>query len=339
MQLPWPARPEKRDCVDDIETLSYLNDKKENAEMNYGEVLSRAWQIIWKHKALWIFGILAGCGNVGGSSSNVSYQFTEGDLSPAMQNYFQQFERIPDWQVAGLIGIAILVTLVLVLLAIFLSTMGRIGMIRGTQQADAGAARLSFGELFRGSLTFFWRVFLLNLLIGLVVFVVVFVAVIVAIAGTVLTLGLGILCLLPLLCLIIPLSWLLYVLIEQANIAIVVENLGVIEGWRRGWQVFKENLGTMIVMGLILYLGVALIGGLIIGIPVILFVLPALVAGLLGGESAFGSGLLVAGLCFVMYLPVWIVLNGILTSYIESAWTLTYLRLTGRKAALEPVSA
>jgi hypothetical protein len=59
----------------------------------------------------------------------------------------------------------------------------------------------------------------------------------------------------------------------------------------------------------------------------------------LGGESAFGSGLLVAGLCFVMYLPVWIVLNGILTSYIESAWTLTYLRLTGRKAALEPVSA
>ena len=28
---------------------------------DFGDVLSRAWQIIWKHKVLWIFGILAGC--------------------------------------------------------------------------------------------------------------------------------------------------------------------------------------------------------------------------------------------------------------------------------------
>ena len=34
--------------------------------MNYSEILSRAWQIIWKHKVLWIFGILAGCANSGG---------------------------------------------------------------------------------------------------------------------------------------------------------------------------------------------------------------------------------------------------------------------------------
>jgi hypothetical protein len=307
--------------------------------MNYGEVLSRAWQIIWKHKALWIFGILAGCGNVGGSSSNVSYSFSEQDLTPAMENFLRGFERIPDWQIALLVGIGIVVMVVLVLLAVFLTTIGRIGVIRGTQQADEGATRLAFGQLFRKCLPYFWRVFFLNLLIGLVVVVIVFVGIILGMVGTVFTLGLALLCLIPLLCLVVPLSWLLFVLVEQANIAIVVENTSLIEGWRRGWQVFKDNLGTMIVMGLILYLGVALIGGLIIGFPVILFVLPALVAGLLGGESAFGSGLLVAGLCFVMYLPVLIVLNGILTSYIESAWTLTYLRLTGRKAALEPVSA
>ena len=32
---------------------------------NFGEVLTRAWQIIWKHKVLWIFGFLAGCGQGG----------------------------------------------------------------------------------------------------------------------------------------------------------------------------------------------------------------------------------------------------------------------------------
>ena len=33
---------------------------------NFGEVLTRAWQIIWKHKVLWIFGILASCARGGG---------------------------------------------------------------------------------------------------------------------------------------------------------------------------------------------------------------------------------------------------------------------------------
>ena len=33
---------------------------------NFGEILTRAWQITWKYKVLWIFGILAGCTNGGG---------------------------------------------------------------------------------------------------------------------------------------------------------------------------------------------------------------------------------------------------------------------------------
>jgi hypothetical protein len=43
------------------------------------------------------------------------------------------------------------------------------------------------------------------------------------------------------------------------------------------------------------------------------------------------SGLLIAGLCFAAYQPVLILLNGILTAYIQSAWTLTYMRLTAPK--------
>lgn len=34
---------------------------------NFGEALTRAWQIIWKHKILWVFGILASCGRGGGN--------------------------------------------------------------------------------------------------------------------------------------------------------------------------------------------------------------------------------------------------------------------------------
>jgi hypothetical protein len=34
-------------------------DQGGNMNFDFGKVLSRSWQIIWKHKVLWIFGILA----------------------------------------------------------------------------------------------------------------------------------------------------------------------------------------------------------------------------------------------------------------------------------------
>lgn len=302
--------------------------------MDFGEVLTRAWQIIWKYKVLWIFGILAGCSNPYGSET-INYSFRGYDIPPGIDNFGWQLERMPDWQIFALIGVAILVVLVLALVAIFLTTIGRIGMIRGTQQAEQGAAGFSFGELFSGSLPYFWRVFLLNLLAGLVSFAAIMFLVILFAFGAFLTFGLALICLIPLICLLVPLFWLLYVYLEQANIAIVVDNLSIMDGLRRGWQVFTDNLGTMIIMGLILYVGVALIGGMIIGAPLFLIAVPALGGLFLGRDSALWGGLLIAGLCFVAYLPVLILLNGILTSYIESAWTLTYMRLTGRPTASE----
>lgn len=309
--------------------------------MNFGEVLSKAWQIVWKHKVLWLFGILASCSNASGGSGgsgNLRWSFSRGELPPQMQMYLDQIERIPEWQIVVIVGIALLVILILVVLAVFLSTIGRIGIIRGTQQADKGEARLTFGQLFRESLPYFWRVFLLNLLIGLAIAVIVFLFAVLVIIGAVLTLGIALLCLIPMVCLLVPLFWLVSVFIEQANIAIVVENLGIMDGLRRGWTVFRDNLGTMIVMGLILFLGVGLIGGLIIALPVFLIVIPAVSGAIIGTERAIGGGLLVAGLCFVAYLPVLLVLNGILTSYIESAWTLTFMRLTSAPRALEPLA-
>lgn len=304
--------------------------------MDYGEVLSRAWQIIWKHKVLWIFGILAGCSS-SGNSGNISYSFS-GDNAPRWaQDLSRQIERVPDWQIAVWIGIAILVILVLVILAVFLSTIGRIGVIQGVKRSEQGEAGMSFGELFSGSLPYFWRVFLLNLLVGLGYAVVVFLLVILFTLGAVVTLGVGLICLIPLICLLIPISWLLFVYLEMANAAIVVDDVGIMDGLQRGWRVFTNHIGPMIVMGLILLIGVSLIGGLIIGAPLFLIAVPALGGLMVGAENAMRGGLLIAGLCFVIYLPVLIVLNGILTSFIKSSWALTYMRLSGRPTAIEPI--
>ena len=301
--------------------------------MDIGDVLSRAWQIIWKHKVLWVFGILAGCANGGGGGgggSNYSRP-SEGDF-PGKQPFEQFFGNFSEQQIWGLIAIAILVLLVLAVLVIFLGTIGRIGLIRGTVQAEGGAASLSFGELFSGSMPYFWRVFGLSLLVGLVILVAGALFAVLAISGTVATLGLGLLCLIPLVCVLIPVVWFISVIVEQASIAIVVENLGVIDGLKRGWEVVRLNLGTMIIMALILVLGVGFIGGLIIALPILFIVVPAIIGVAAESLRALGGGLLLAGVCFLAYLPVLLVLNGILHSYIETAWTLTFMRLTGKPA-------
>ena len=304
--------------------------------MNVGEVLSKAWQIIWKHKVLWIFGILASCSNgSGGSNASSSFQSDGSEFSSGVETFFNQ---TPDWQLI-MIGVVIfLVILVLVLLAIFLGTMGKIGLIRGTQQADQDAeVKLTFGELFSGSMPYFWRVFLLNLLVGLAVFLTVMVFIVFAILGTVATLGIGLICLIPLICLLIPVAWFVNVVVEQSSIAIVVENLGIMDGLKRGWEIVKANAGTMIVMWLILVLGITTVGGLIIAIPLIMSVGTAVVPLILGGEEAIMSSLILAGICFVAYLPVLIVLSGILRSYVGSAWTLTYMRLTSPPMPMDEV--
>jgi len=293
--------------------------------MDYGEVLSRAWQIIWKHKVLWIFGILASC-----ASSNNGSGFTGSGSSWQTSQFPNQIEstvtQIPDWQIVFFIGMIFLVVLVLVFLAIFLGTIGRIGLIRGTMQADRDVEKLSFGELFSGSMPYFWRVFLLNFLVGL--------AMVAAIFALLLSI-----CLAPLVCLMIPVAWAVSVILEQASVAIVVEELGIMDGLKRGWEVVRLNPGPVILMWLILVLGVGLIGGLIIAMPLILTIGPV-IAGIITGIIAEGawpilSGLAFAAICFVAYLPFLIVLSGILRSYVGSAWTLTFMRLTAPAAQLE----
>jgi hypothetical protein len=218
-----------------------------------------------------------------------------------------------------IIAVFILFILLLVVISVFLGTIGRIGLIRGTYQAERGDQHLVFGELFSGSMPYFWRVFGLSLLIVLIAMVI-FIPL--ALFG-VITAGIGFICLLPLICLLIPAMWALSVVIEQANAAIVIENLGIGDGVRKGWEVVRSNPGPMIVLALIIFIGSGVIGFLF-ALPIIAAVLP-----LVFGAASNSSGALWTGVaCIALYVPILLVLNGLLTAYMQSVWALTYMRLT-----------
>lgn len=304
--------------------------------MDFGNILSRAWQIIWKHKVLWIFGILAGCGSAGGS--NTGYNFPRGENAQfGGERLAQFFERIPEWQIALFVIILLLIIIALTVLTVFLSTMGKIGLIRGTYQAEQGKEKLIFGELFSNSVRYFWRVFLLNLIVGLVVAVLVILITVAYVGATIATFGILGICLLPVLCLLIPLGWLLNLIVEQSIIAIVLEDRGISDGFQRGWQVFSKNIGSYLLMGLIL-LVIGLVVNAVLGLPMLFIFGPAIVGAVLGTQRLLAGGLLYGVICCAVYAPILLLASGILTAYIHSAWTLTFMRLTGKKpeASLEP---
>jgi hypothetical protein len=297
---------------------------------NFGEVLTRAWQIIWKHKVLWIFGILASCARGGGGGSsgggNSGYRTGSGD-TPFSTG---QFERIMN-QVGNFLEnnwwiiIAVIVGIILLALVFyFLGMMGRIGLIKGTALADKGAEHLVFGELWSESMPFFWRVFGLNFLVGLAFLIILIPLIVISVA----TLGAALICLFPIFCLLIPISWVVSVVLEQAQNAIVLEDLSMLDGFKRGWEIVKVNAVPMIIMVLILGIGSAILG-VIVALPLIIAVIPIFIGMVTSQQSL--TPFYIALACCAVYMPVLIFFNGVLTAYIQTAWTLTYLRLSQPK--------
>ncbi|MGD8402753.1 MAG: hypothetical protein PVJ21_03765 [Anaerolineales bacterium] len=304
---------------------------------NFGEILTRAWQITWQYKVLWIFGILAGCssgGGGGGGGGNTGFSTGPSDFNvpPEIERFISQMADFVSWVEDNLwlfIALMVLVFLVIFLISLFLGTIGRIGLIKGSYQAEIGAESLAFGELFSTSMTYFWRVFGLSFLIGLAFFLIL----IPFILFGVLTAGVALLCLLPLICAFIPLGFAVAIIIEQANRAIVLEDLGIFDGLKRGWEIARSNIGSLLVMGLILF-GITFVTGLIIAIPIFIVVFPTIFAFAMGKGQSF-TPLYVALACICLYIPVSWLLNGVVTTFSQSAWTLTYMRLTQTPEAQE----
>jgi hypothetical protein len=324
--------------------------------MDYGEVLSKAWKIVWKYKVLWIFGVLAslgqGGGGGGGGGSNGSNfsngnngfnppDFRQGDFNfmpPELQQGFENFSNtvsnIP-WYVWVMIVLGVLV---IGLVFWLLSMVGKIGLVIGTKLADEGEEKLPFAALLSKVWPYFFKFLLLELLIcaaGLVLGLVIAIPIIVV---AVFTLGIGLICLIPML---IVVGLLVSVLINQAEVALVTDDLGVIDSIKAAWNVFRANFWSYVVMALILGV-LGFIAGIIIALPFILVLLPPLIAmaangftGFEGLQSSLTASLI---LCCCLLPIVWLA-SGILTAYVQSAWTLTYLRLKQPKQSAPVVVA
>lgn len=332
-----------------------------NISINISEVLLKAWKITWKFKVLWLFGILASFGSSrgnfnggsnGGGGRNTG-NFNNGDLPEP----FKQFQNM-NWQESigsflSQYGIIILIVIsllcVLSFFFYFLGVMGKTALIKGAHKADLGAEKLGFGELWGESLRYFWRMLGLSLLVSVPIFIVVVILLVVLFVGVVGFAGNGessgaavggllaaLAVFIPAICCLGIVSIFVNLIVEQAKNALVIEDLGVIESLRRGWNIFRRSFLTIILISILLYV-ISIVVSFIVAIPMLLALAPALASiFMLATKSADTAvalaPLALAGICFVAYLPVLLILQGVEQTYNQSALTLTYLRLTAPAA-------
>jgi hypothetical protein len=126
----------------------------------------------------------------------------------------------------------------------------------------------------------------------------------------------------------IPLSWVMMAVVEQAQNAIVLEDLSMLDGFKRGWEIVKANAVSVVVMMLILGIGSAILS-LVIALPMIAAVAPLIVGAAKLQQSL--TPVYITAACCVIYFPILLTFNGVLSAYIQTAWTLTYLQFTRPK--------
>ena len=311
--------------------------------MNYSEVFSKAWKIVWKFKALWIFGILSSCarassgggGGSSGGSGGSSNLFGSGPglaspnvvLPKQVYQWYLQFQHAWDsepWGVFLIIMVIFFVVLALVVLSLFLGVLGRVGVARGAWLADDGEEKLNFSRIFNESKPYYWRVFLFFLLLFTVSIAVGGLVAIPILLVVIFTFGLGLIFLIPLL---IVAAFAITILIEQTIVAIVGEDLGVFAGIERAWNLLLSKPWPQVVMGLATTLGQIAVMFVLV-IPIFLILLPFLISIFFQTEQVIGIGAIISGAGFVLYLPFMILASGVMYAYIGSLWALTFKRLT-----------
>lgn len=283
---------------------------------SFGEVLTKAWKITWKHKALWGAAIVM---------TFVIYlimplMFAPWFMIMAEGDPTRWFDNPLPWILMGAGFILMMVISYGVMPFI------RSALIVGALKAERGAEKVSFREIFSDGRAFYLRLLGVMLLYGLATILVAALFSGIQIIGTILTMGVASLCLTPLSFLMYPFMFAAMAWMELAESAVVVDGLGVMDAIRRGWETMRVNKMNVFIIALIVYVGIWMVTMLVM-VPFLLPMFFAPVFFIEGGELS-NRLLWGAGIWMALFIPIMTFVQGISMVFVKTSWLLTYLRLT-----------
>jgi hypothetical protein len=301
--------------------------------MDYGAVLGRAWDITWRWKVLWVLGFLASLGRALAWSGNSRYGFNE------RSGWGTTYGPSVAPRIVGLL-VAVACLAILIAIAVWvISVMARGGLIAGVQQVE-DEDRTSFLQAWRVGRGRFWTLFgitvlaaipsILLILAGLAVFGLLIFLTVQAMdaseAAGVAGIVASVLCGGTLCCGTILLAAVLQQIRIYAERAAILEGLGWIDAFSRGWHVLRENLGPTIVLWLVFLIISIVVAVLLFGS------LAAIVAPFIALFTNIRPGIwIVAPICFggLLAIIVFALIQSIYEAFSSATWTLAYRELTG----------
>lgn len=292
---------------------------------DFGEVLSQAWQIIWKHKVLWAISLLP---------LLILFLFLTVWPILVFQKNFDP-DHLSRWiEDPVTIGFIVIIYLVIIAASMFLQITSRASVTLGIYRAAAIIQPITFVDLLKNGFQYFWRILGISFLIGVVITAVFFGFFTVVATLSVLTMGFAALCIQPLFILIIPFIWLVMTFMEQAESAVIADGMNAKDALRQSYELIKSNIWKYLLITIIIYVGM----GVLISLAVFPFMIPMffLIMRNLDAGTEFNNMLQIQAVFGMVILPVIAVVQGFSLTYMKSAMMLVYLRLT-RSAQSQPV--
>jgi len=319
--------------------------------VNYTETIKRAFRIAWKHKSLWLLGFLASLSSGGGSGGNFNTGGgSDGGSGSNQLPSWLDASQIGRWfeqnsaTVAALICVLLCVFLVIWLVTLVLGEIGQGGLIANVDGIERGGSP-TFGDGWRAGAARVRTLVGMRLLLAIpgillgAIFVAILVITTVGAAGTALSgqsgedlfaaiLGagaLGFLCIVfPLLCIFAIYSLLVGVLETFGRRAVVLENLGAIDGLKRGWAVFRGKIGDSIVLAILMAV-VSFVVGIVVAVPLVVFGVGTAIGAAAFSDSAPWA-LIAVGI--LLFIALAVVIGSFFTAVNSAVWTLAYREFT-----------
>ena len=296
--------------------------------MNFdiGAVLTHAWQITWKHKVLWAINALPIALALFLFPIWLVIVFTQ-DFNPGKM---MGLANHPAFVIIG--GV---LYILLIVGGIVLQIISRASVTLGVYKVEAEDQPIAFIGLLKDGFKYFWRIFGVFALISggiLIVFLALF-----ACIGLVsaVTFGLGAICLQPLFLLLIPVSMVVMALMEQAESAVIADEMGVMEAVKKAYELVRANIWKYVAITIIVYFGMNILMSLImfpLMIPLFFIMMRSMENGM-----DFNNMLRIQAVFGIVLLPVMALVQGVIMTYLKSAMMLTYLRLSRSSGEPQPV--
>ncbi|MDP2181332.1 MAG: hypothetical protein Q8K99_02020 [Actinomycetota bacterium] len=297
--------------------------------MDFGGILKRAWNITWRYKVLWIFGLLAGGAGRGGG--NFNYNFGRGDLGQ------QQIDNLADFgsRIESALPVIIAVAVFLFIVGIgfwILSIAAQGGLVHLVSEAEesrevraglgwtAGFAR--WGRVFLLQLVLFLPILLILVIMSFVVFVPIILPIIsgnepsgASFLGACGGVIFGVL-------LLVVIGFIVSIVYNLALRYSVIDDVPAFAAIGQGWNDLKARFKDIFLMYLIV-VAVGFAYGVVVGVVGVVF-------GITIGLAAAGGAYAVAGIVSFALFLLLLVPGAVYSTYVSSVWTLFFRELTGR---------